>query len=363
MIIRCSSCILPSNLPGIKLDESGKCNYCFWFEKKFTNVSTTTEDNNESELVRILDKYRGKHSYDCLVPVSGGKDSMYVMYVISSIYKMNVLAYNFDNGFQSSGASKNIQRAVKKLGVDFIQYKPGEEKLYNLYRTFLSETGDFCAPCNTLIGVAAIKFARQHGIALIISGSSDRWSAAIKGMSISRYANLPYYKNVVKGKIESRDIQNYIPEHPMLNYLRRKIGRGPMNINMFNYYNPMKNQLLDTLKEELGWEAPSGELEHGDCLLNPIKDYIVCKKWGFSEKTGAYSALVRNGKITREEAIDRAEEEEVRNPPAALELFLNKIGMPLSEFEESITNRHFTDINNTHGILYRAGKYIRHLIR
>ena len=151
---------MPTSLPGISLDETGKCNYCKSFEEEYINVSRETAENLQSRFEKILDKFRGRGPYDCLVPVSGGKDSMYVLYVLIKIYNLNVLAFNFNNGFQSPVAVKNIERALKILGIEFIMYKPREDMMFDLYHTFLISADEFCTPCNILIEATSQKFAR-----------------------------------------------------------------------------------------------------------------------------------------------------------------------------------------------------------
>jgi hypothetical protein len=287
------------------------------------------------------------------VPVSGGKDSMYVLYVLAKVYNLNVLAFNYSNAFQSPVAIRNMERAMKKLNVEFIVYKPREDIILELYRTFLIRAGEFCTPCNILIEAASRRFARQNGITLIVSGSSSRWSASVFGMSISKYSNYPYYLNVVRGSIDIKKIKNYIGESPIIRTLRRVTGvRATKQINLFDYYNPSKKQIIETLENELGWEKPSKKYEHGDCFLNPIKDYISCRRWGYSEITGSYSTLIRNNKLVRDDALKIAESEEVREPPAVLDKFLKKIGLSHNDFEKSIENRHFTDFPNSYGALY-----------
>lgn len=354
---RCSSCILPASLPGINLDETGKCQYCRSFEQRYVSASKELNKDLQLKFERILDRFSGKGLYDCLVPVSGGKDSMWVLYVLSRVYKLNVLAFNLDNGFQSPTAARNIERAVKILNVELITYKPREDVMFDLFRTFLIQAGEFCTPCNMLIGAASIRFAKQHNLRLIVTGGSDRWSSGLDGVSISKYADRRYYLSVVRGHIDADKAEHYVTESPLVNAFRRHIvGTAPEWISGLEYLNPEMRKVQDTLGEELGWESPSDELEHGDCLLNPIKDYILNRRWGCSELTGAYSALVRNNEMTREEALRRAEAEEVREPPAVLNMFLEKIGLTIGDFDGAM-KRHFTDFSNYRAsILFEVGK-------
>ncbi len=362
MPCRCVKCILPSNLPSVYLDKTGKCNYCSSFEKKFLPVPGTSSKSLEAEFEKILARYRGKNQYDCLVPVSGGKDSMYVLYLLSTKYKLNILAYNFDNGFQSPQAVNNINKAIKKLGVDLVIYRPKEKFMLELYRIFLTRTGEFCSPCNTIIASMAKIFAKQNNIKLIMSGNSDKYSSAISGVSASQYCDRKYFFNVLKGYKTSQNFMRYIFHHPIQHAIWKLTGTGPETVNVMNYFHPGIEKLQKTLETELNWESPSGEYEHGDCLLNPLKDYLMCRKWGCSELTQAYSNLIRTGEISRENALKKAEQKEVRETPAILESFLNKIDMSYDDFEKSI-NRHFTDFqNHDSSILYKAGKKCLNII-
>lgn len=363
MVERCSRCILPSSLPGVSLDENGVCNYCRSFEQRYIKPAKRSTSNVQETFERILESHKGKGMYDCLVPVSGGKDSMYALYVLSGVFKLNVLAFNMDNGFQSPKARENIERAVRRLGAELIIYMPSEDIMRTLYRAFLTRSGEFCTPCNTLIHTASERVARQHGIPLVVLGGAKKWSASILGMSISKYSNYPYYSNVLKGFMDTGKIRHYLPRSPMATIFKKVIGKGEVkDILLFEYYNPMKERVLETLERELGWEPPSEELEHGDCLLNPLKDYIVCRKWGYSEVTGGYSSQVRNGKMDREEALKKAEAEEVRRPPAVLEVFLEKTGITHNDFKESM-KRHFTDYPNEYGTLYNISKRAYKMMR
>jgi len=345
MTQRCTKCIMPTFCPGVTLDQTGKCNYCLSFEEKYPPTLEDSTANLKQRLEKLANKHRGKNLYDALVPISGGKDSMYVLYVTSEILDLNVLAYNLDNGFQSQRAKDNMYRAVRKLDVDFIVYKPREDVMLELMRTFLTNAGEFCTPCNLLIGAEAQRLAQQHGIPLIMTGTYNKRGAGIDGVSQSLYADRKYYFNVADHHLDRREIEHFVSEPPLHNALKRLAGRNADWIDVLNYLQPDTQDMKETLEKELGWESPSDEYEHGDCLINPLKDYLQYRKWGCTELTQAYSALVRNGEMDREEALRKVETEEVRTPPPVINMFLEKIGMTREEFEET-KERHFTDFEN-----------------
>ena len=111
-IRRCSKCVLPSNYPFIKFNEADVCNYCLNFKKIKVN---------DAKLKKILDKHRSNSSdHDCLVGLSGGRDSVYGLYLLKEKYKMNPLAYTYDWGFIGEMARLNISNICARLGVELI---------------------------------------------------------------------------------------------------------------------------------------------------------------------------------------------------------------------------------------------------
>jgi len=108
--------VLPETFPGISFDEHGVCNYCNDYKK--------VEVKGEEELVSLLSKYRGKgKKYDCIVPISGGRDSSYVLNQIVKKYDMRVLALTVDNGAMMPDGYRNVDRVTQALKVDHVWLK------------------------------------------------------------------------------------------------------------------------------------------------------------------------------------------------------------------------------------------------
>ena len=121
----CATCVLPEIRPHITLGADGTCNICQEFRRK-----EKTPLFLESDFLKILDKKRGKHRYDCLVMCSGGKDSTAALYFMKERYKMNPLAFTFDHGFEQSDALQNVRRAVDKLAASGIRQEAGGRSVH-----------------------------------------------------------------------------------------------------------------------------------------------------------------------------------------------------------------------------------------
>ena len=285
MYKRCSFCILPENLPGIDLDKDGKCNYCRESKTNRNKDTKLPEHQTAERFGAIVKRLKGRGKYDCLVPLSGGKDSSYILHVLVRKYNLKVLAFNFDNSFQHHQAVKNIHTLVNKLGVDLAIYRPRQDMMRRLFKLFLCTAGEFCTPCNMLIATTKFRLARQNGIRAIMSGSFRKVDPGIVGLSPALYFDRKYYFTVVKDMLTDREKGYYVvPPYP-LTTLRRLVGAAPQDIDVLNYLKPNFTEMEETLRK-VGWERPEDAIQHGDCLLDPLKDYIMYKKWGCTELTG-----------------------------------------------------------------------------
>ena len=122
----CTKCILNDQYPGLSFNEQGECSFC-QKDQRFSPIG-------ENALVAEFEKARQiarkrKLDYDVLVPLSGGKDSSFMLYLAAVKYRLRVLAMTYDNGFLSPLALKNIQTTVKNAGAQHIFHRPDPEIL------------------------------------------------------------------------------------------------------------------------------------------------------------------------------------------------------------------------------------------
>jgi len=126
-------------------------------------------------LEKLIDKAQSlNRPYDCVVPFSGGKDSTYVLYLFSNIYKLRCLAVSLDNGFLSEQAKINIDNALKNSTADHIYYRINIKKGTMLFNHFMKKTGNFCNACMREINYAIKLAERQFKPPLVVKGSGKR---------------------------------------------------------------------------------------------------------------------------------------------------------------------------------------------
>ncbi len=273
-ITRCTRCILPENYPGIGFNSGGVCNVCEEFEQQWGDWSDTNWTQNRKRLDQILKNVRKlNRNYDCLVPLSGGKDSTYVLYLCTKVLKLKVLAVNFSNGFQTAEALENIKKAVEALEVDLVTYKPNLKLYRDLARTFLFNAGESCTPCNTGVVLAINRFAEKERIPLIFSGvsrKSDERSPKKIYMSGGKYFMKVIRKSGMAGQLRGSFYQYQdnqlslrfrmtrkltklvLMDKGVFRFLPKKLLlRNSMMLQMPDYIKWDESVIYKTIKEEL----------------------------------------------------------------------------------------------------------------
>jgi N-acetyl sugar amidotransferase len=345
---KCARCLLPGEYPGIQFNDEGVCNICTDFEKTW---ETPEYGKLGSRLASIIDAAKkGNGKYDCIVPLSGGKDSTYVLYMCRKGYGMNVLAVNFDNGFQSSSAKKNMELVARKLGVDFECYKPEWDVLRRLYACFLTKTGDFCAPCNVGIRATAFRIAKKYKVPLIVLGAVPHFDLSPPG---SADYSMRTFKAVVKNDFGSKDLTDFL--HPTFG--ERISARY---IYLPSYVQWREGEIRETLKNELGWE---GGHDHFDCEASPISNYLRKRKFGFARPTCKYSAMIRHGVITRDEAVQKVSVEEAEIPELVLKGFLQKLGVAEMDLDSQAEKSHLQYMKGWNRLLIKYKGEIRSVLK
>lgn len=345
-IKRCMRCILPESLPSVKLDRNGICNHCKTYDRLFSNWEDV-KSQRKKEFEDLLQRAkRLNRNYDCLILLSGGKDSTYALYLCDKIYKLKCLCITFDNGFLVEQAKNNIKNALKATNADHIFYSINRNLMLKLYKLFLRECGNFCQVC--MRGIELVqKIAEYYRIPIVISGTGKRVEYLSSFPELFQGGNLDFFKNVVKGKpIEKNVSRMFLKPYSWniqriirisFNLLGINLIKHP-SISLYNYIDADFDIIYNTLKRKMGWEKPEGKFEHMDCMLSDIALYINTLKFPeVTTTTFKHCLSIRLGLMTREEAIN-LEKNKLINPqiPQELNSFLSEIGMSKVEFESSV---------------------------
>ena len=333
MVKRCTKCILPEGFPGIAFDDKGVCNLCnrheeLWGEWK---NSESLREKSKYKLNRIFEWAKSKNKkYDALVAVSGGKDSSYALHLCKKVYGLNVLSFTNDHGLRADFAEENVDKIVKKLGVDHVRTE--EPLLMELYRYLFVKTSHFCSVCELATFNSNFMVAEKYDVPLIIWGSSSRTDAGFP-KEFNPW-NPWYFKNVLRNSEYSKKVKStYFNKNYLLrSAIDRFIGKRKL-ILLPNFIDWNEQDIMDFLQKEYDLIFHG---EHKDCIFTDVAGYLQKKdNPTLDPDMMKYSSWIRNGQMDRETALKLITNSNVNELPDVYDVFLEKLNLTPNEFEEA----------------------------
>ncbi|MFH0820053.1 MAG: hypothetical protein V1892_03400 [bacterium] len=343
---RCTRCILPETMPFIEFDEKGVCNYCHNHKK--------IELKGEEALKEFIIKYRNVSGEpDCLVAFSGGRDSSYGLHYIKNILKLNPIAYSYDWGMITDLARRNQARLCGQLGIEHIVVSADiRKKRENIKKNVL----------------AWLKKPNLGLIPLFMAGDKQYFYHANRlrkenKIKLIIYCENPYEKTDFKfgfcgvmPKFKTDNIYNlpWMSKIRLFTYYGKEFLFNPAYINkslldtldayicfhlishqfllLYHYIPWNEKEILSILTKEYDWETDPGakttwRIGDGTAAFYNYIYYILA---GFTENDTFRSNQIREGILTREEALQLVEEE---NKPRydSIKWYCDTIGIDFKE--------------------------------
>jgi len=336
---RCTKCILPETYPGILFDDKGVCNRCHEWKTSYENVDFVSLKSELDQLI-ILKKRESKENglpYDVIVPISGGKDSAYALYIMKEVYGCRVLTVNYNNSMQSELAYRNIMHMVEVFDVDFRMVTIQPSLLKRAYFEAMKHLKEFCLVCNCsgywiLLSFLTEQFSKFGYIPLIVGG----WNKMYEFDPQINTLNFKTYRKL----LEDYGLIDMFASTLNMDILDALTSQGDVRqhssggfIQLPEYLEWNHDVILKVLKSK-GWQPMKDKDTHFDCWASPIADKLELLKYGLNQKSTIAATLVRAGKLERENAII-AEELSLHEPDdwRLIERFARHIGYSLNEFE------------------------------
>ena len=338
MLIYCKKCVMPHTKPDLHLDEEGICNACRSYEKR----KEVDWEKRGKELLIILDKYR-KHgsNWDCIVPVSGGKDSTYQVIRMLQL-GLNPLCVTSTTCDLSELGRKNIEN-IKKLGVDYVEFSPNPIIRAKLNRIGLTEVGDISWPEHIGIFTIPVRAAVQYNVPLLVWGENSqneyggpaaaaenntltrRWLEEFGGLLGLRVSDLTETYGIA-----AKHLLPY--QYPTDEELQR-VGVTGLFLGHYIPWDGLSNALIAqangfvSLSETV--EGSMVNYENLDNHQTGIHDYFKFLKFGFGRTTDIACLHLRRGRITRQDAIEIVKKHDGKFPWTYL-------GKPLKDILEPL---------------------------
>jgi len=346
MLKYCTQCVMPNTRPDLQLDTEGICNACRSYERR----KVINWDERKKELLQILEKYRQSDdsNWDCIVPVSGGKDSTYQVVRMLQL-DMNPLCVTSTTCDLSDIGRKNIEN-LKHLGVDYVEFSPNPLIRAKLNRIGLERVGDISWPEHVGIFTIPVRAAVQFNIPLIIWGENSQneyggpaaasESNVLNRRWLERFGGLLGLQVSDVVGIDGIDHRHLIPyTYPSDEDLAR-VGVTGLFLGYFLPWDGLSNALiaqahgLTTYHKTV--EGSMVNYENLDNYQTGIHDYFKFLKFGFGRATDLACMHVRRGRLTRQDALEIVKKHDGKFPwnylGKSLEDILKPLELTVEEF-------------------------------
>lgn len=347
-MIYCRACVLPNTKPDLFFDKDGVCNAC----TNFANRREIDWEARKQEFLQIIDRHRAKNfsNWDCIVPISGGKDSTYQVWRLKQL-GINPLGVIASTCHLSDIGRKNIDN-IKKLGIDVIEFSANPNARKVLNRIALREVGDISWPEHVSIFTAPVRIAVKFNIPLIIWGENSqheyggpaaavgsntldrRWLEEFGGLLGLRTSDLTMYPGITQ-----RDLLYYT--YPSYEEVAAVGVKGLF----LGYYFPWDGYTNVLISQAVGLTTLSHRIEGSfvnyekiDNYQGGIHDYFKFLKFGFGRASDLASSHIRRKRISRADAVPLVRAHDGELPLSymdkPLKEILEHIEMPEREFWE-----------------------------
>ena len=325
----CARCGLSSSYPGAEFDDAGVCNACREFDGYRDEVEAYFGDLDELNdiFARMRTRRRGDH--DCIMLLSGGKDSTYVLYQLVGM-GLDVLALTLDNGFISDTAKQNIRRVTDELGVEHVFATTPH--MNAIFADSLSRHSNVCNGCFKTIYTLSMNLARERGIPCIVTGLArgQLFETRLVDMCFDGQFDPRRIDATVKAARKAYHRIDDAPNRllPVKIFEDERVFDEIEFVDFYRYCDVELADMLEFLDKHAPWIRPEDTGRSTNCLINDAGIYVHKRERGFHNYALPYSWDVRLGHKTRTAAMDELDD---RIHEANVQEILDRIGYRVQE--------------------------------
>ena len=331
----CTNCVMDTSDPQITFDENGVCDHCTSFKKNVL-PNWHTDERGHQELSKIVDKIKeeGKgKDFDCIMGMSGGLDSSYLLHVAVKEYGLRPLVFHVDAGWNSQMAVNNIEVMLEKLGLDLYTEVINWEEIKDFQLSFFkSGVSHLDVPQDHAFIATLYHFANKHKIKYILNGGNFSTECVRNPLDWLYYGSDTAQIKDIHGQFGTRPLKTY----PLTNVLWHKVYlrylKGIKVVKPLNFFPYIKKEATELLAKEYGWQVyPQKHFESR--FTKFFEGYWLPTRFGYDTRKVQFSSLILTGQMTRKEAMEELaklpyKEDEIEHD---FEYIATKLGINVNE--------------------------------
>lgn len=363
----CTRCVMDTTDSKIVFDENGVCDHCLDFEQN-VKPNWHTDERGDAELKKIIAKIKedGKgRDFDCIIGMSGGADSSYLLHVAVKEYGLRPLVFHVDGGWNSQIAVNNINVMIEKLGLDLYTEVINWEEMKDFQLAyFKAGVANIDVPQDHAFVATLYNFAAKYKIKYILNGGN------ISTECVRNPLEWIYYGTDMA---QIRDIRKQFGTNPMKTYpfssvLRHKLYLRYIQkvqvVKPLNYFPYIKEQAMQVLADEYGW-IPYPQKHFESRFTKFYEGYWLPKKFGYDTRKVQYSSLILTGQMTREEALEKLKTPAISDDDAKhdFEYIATKLDISVDELQKYFDqpNKTYKDYKNQQSLFDLGAKVLKYI--
>lgn len=334
----CVRCCMPTTAEALQVDDMGMCQPCRASEQKMEIDWVDRERDLDALLAKIRAANNG--SYDCMIPVSGGKDSTFQTFVLTGKYKSRVLATTFCQNLLTPTGRKNLENLITRFDIDHLMLVPRRSVVWKLAKESLNKIGDACWHCHSGVGAFPLKVAVGLKIKLLVWGESlaenDGRATYDEPLPFDRdyFTKVSarfFAEDFIGNNISYSDVAPYVlPSYEEVN----NVGISGIHLGDYIFWDDERQ--MEFVRDKFGWsegfvEGTYKGYKSVECIWAGVHDYAKFVKRGYGRATDHASQDVRAGLLTRQQGFELAKAFDGK-VPVALEHYLDKTGYSLRDW-------------------------------
>lgn len=361
----CANCVMDTSDSQITFDEKGICDHCNDFQQH-VKPNWHTDDRGRKELESIVAKIKEsgkKNDFDCLLGLSGGVDSSYMLHLAVKEFGLRPLVFHVDGGWNSELAVHNIQVMIDKLGLDLYTEVINWEEMKDFQLAFFkSGVPHIDIPQDHAFVATLYYFADKYNIKYILNGGNISTECVRNPMEYCYYGTDMAQIHDIMKRFSTIEMKSY----PFSSVFRHKIYlryiRGVKVVKMLNYRPYVKAEALTLLEKEYGWK-PYPQKHFESRFTKFYEGYWLPERFGFDTRRIQYSSLILTDQMTREEALERLKKK-AYDPKTINDEFnyiSTKLGIASEELKHyfSMPKKFYWDYKNQVSVFKLGAKFLK----
>ncbi|WP_299866560.1 N-acetyl sugar amidotransferase [uncultured Hoeflea sp.] len=363
----CTNCIMDTSDSKITFDSDGVCEYCNNYRTNILPNWHTDERGARfiaAEVEKIKKAGEGK-PHDCIIGISGGVDSSYVVHLAKAVFGLRPLLFHVDAGWNSQQAVHNIECLVDKLGLDLHTEVVNWQEMRDLQLAyFKAGVPHLDTPQDHAFFAGLYNFAEKNGVKHILTGANYSTECVREPLEWHYHASDRRNMLDIHRKFGTRPLKSF-PTTDIFTYkIYYNLFRGVKVVKPLNHVPYIKEDAINLLVDEYGWQRYAHK-HYESRFTRFYEGYWLPKKFGYDKRRAHYSSLILTGQVTREEALQVLATDPYTPEDVArdMEFVANKLGITVEELQGymELPNKTYRDYANAMTFIDLGTKVFRKL--